>query len=79
MEPGQRFLEPLQDGERLRALGPVDAGNNQAALKVTNERRFSLASQASRAYAKMLSRKTRDGLPLIGGDHVLTKAKGRLK
>lgn len=72
-ESGQRFLEPLQDGERLSALGPTNMDDDQAALKITNERRFSLAKQASRDYATMVSRETRDGLPLIGGNHVLTK------
>ena len=72
-ESGQRFLEPLQEGERLSALGPVNEGNDQAALKVINERRFALAKQASIDYARMVSRENHSGLPLTGVDYVPTK------
>ena len=65
-QSGQLFLEPVQGGG-----GPADM--DAAALKITNERRFSLAKKASQDYTTMLSRETRNGLPLIGGDYVPTK------
>jgi len=66
-QSGQLFLEPVQGGE-----GPADM-DAAAALKITNERRFSLAKKATQDYTTMLSRETRNGLPLIGGNYVPTK------